>query len=201
MSRSDSRERMVGAAAALFQRQGYRATSWRQVVDEGDAPWGSVAYLFPGGKEQLGVEAVTLSGERVAALVQAVAERAGDTADVDPVAGVRAWVEACAQVLERSGWVAGCPVATVVLEVGATNEAIRVACSEAFDRWGQLLAERLRAAGLDESRAEELGTVVLCMVEGGLIVARARRSTVPLQLVADEVERMLRHEIDELNDH
>jgi TetR/AcrR family transcriptional repressor of lmrAB and yxaGH operons len=182
---------MVGTAAALFQRQGYRATSWRQVTDESGAPWGSVAYLFPGGKEQLGVEAVTHSGERVAALIELIAERAGP----DPAASARAWIDACSAVLAASGYEAGCPVATVVLEVGTSSEPVRVACAEAFGRWSGLLAERLAAAGLPADRAEQLGSLVLCITEGALVVARARRSTAPLAVAADEVERLLRAEL------
>ncbi len=192
MPRSDSRERMVRTAADLFQRQGYRATSWRQVTDEGGAPWGSVAYLFPGGKEQLGVAAVGHSGEAVAALIGLVADRAGP----DPVAGVRAWIEACAAVLEASGYAAGCPVATVVLEVGTTSEPLRLACAEAFDRWIEILVARLVAGGVADERARELATLVLCTTEGALILARAQRSTAALALAADEVERVLRAELD-----
>lgn len=191
MPRSDSRERMVATAAALFQRQGYRATSWRQVTDEGGAPWGSVAYLFPGGKEQLGVEAVARSGERIAGLIELVADDAGP----DPVDGVRAWIDACAAVLEASGYAEGCPVATVVLEVGTSSEPVRVACAEAFGRWTTLLADRLAAAGIGPGRADELATLVLCTLEGALVVARARRSTAPLRVTADQVERWLRSEL------
>jgi TetR/AcrR family transcriptional repressor of lmrAB and yxaGH operons len=191
MARSDSRERMVGTAAALFQRQGYRATSWRQVTDTSGAPWGSVAYLFPGGKEQLGVEAVVHSGARVAELIALVADRAGP----DPVAGVRAWIEACAEVLEASGYVEGCPVATVVLEVGADHEPVRLACADAFARWADILAGRLAEQGVGRPRADELATVVLCTLEGALVLARARRDTAPLATVADEIERLLRAEL------
>lgn len=192
MARSDSRERMVDTAAALFQRQGYRATSWRQVSAESGAPWGSIAYLFPGGKEQLGVEAVTLSGERISGLIEQVATSAGP----DPVDGVRAWVEACAAVLEASGYGEGCPVATVVLEVGTGSEPVRIACAEAFSRWTAVLADRLATSGLTPDRAGELATLVLCLIEGALVVARAQRSTAALAIAAREVERLLRPELD-----
>ncbi|MEJ7584370.1 MAG: hypothetical protein WKF43_09865, partial [Acidimicrobiales bacterium] len=61
---SDSRQRMLNGAARLFRRQGYAATAWRQLVAEGDAPWGSQAHHFPGGKEQLGAEALAAAGDR-----------------------------------------------------------------------------------------------------------------------------------------
>ncbi|HEY4854618.1 MAG TPA: TetR/AcrR family transcriptional regulator, partial [Streptosporangiaceae bacterium] len=59
---TDTRQRMVCSAARLLRRQGYAATGWRQVVADSATPWGSQAHHFPGGKEQLAAEAITLSG-------------------------------------------------------------------------------------------------------------------------------------------
>ena len=52
---------MVRSAARLFRRQGYAATGWRQVIADGDAPWGSQAHHFPGGKEQLARDALAIA--------------------------------------------------------------------------------------------------------------------------------------------
>jgi AcrR family transcriptional regulator len=52
---SDTRARLLEAAAQLFREQGYAATGLKQITAEAEAPWGSLYHFFPGGKEQLGI--------------------------------------------------------------------------------------------------------------------------------------------------
>ena len=49
---------MLKKAADLFQRQGFHATGLKQILEESGAPRGSLYFHFPGGKEQLAVEAL-----------------------------------------------------------------------------------------------------------------------------------------------
>ena len=56
-----TRERIVEASAELFRRQGYTATGVKQIVTAARAPFGSIYHHFPGGKEQLGAEAIRRS--------------------------------------------------------------------------------------------------------------------------------------------
>ena len=55
---STTRERIVESSAELFRRQGYTATGVKQIVTAAQAPFGSLYHFFPGGKEQLGAEAI-----------------------------------------------------------------------------------------------------------------------------------------------
>jgi TetR/AcrR family transcriptional regulator, lmrAB and yxaGH operons repressor len=187
---SDARGRIVRSAAALFQRQGYDGTSWREVIRAGDAPWGSQAHYFPGGKEQLGVDALTLSGERYERLLRAV------LADVHPADAVLTWSTTAAAELERTGWTAGCPVATVALEQAGRSDELAAACSGAFDRWRAALADALEAAGLDRDDAQSLGMLVLAAIEGALLLARAAHDAAPLHTVGAELAAVVRERVD-----
>ncbi|MBW8856934.1 MAG: TetR family transcriptional regulator, partial [Bradyrhizobium sp.] len=51
---------------SLFQREGYAAASWRRLVQESGAPWGSAYHYFPDGKEQVGVAALEWAAQNVA---------------------------------------------------------------------------------------------------------------------------------------
>src|SRR5581483_2783743 len=73
-----TRERIVGAGAELFRRQGYSATGVKQIVTAAQAPFGSLYHHFPGGKEQLGAEAVRVSGAIYEQLIPAVIDVAPD---------------------------------------------------------------------------------------------------------------------------
>ena len=57
---------MVRSAALLFRERGVGGTGMRDVVEHAEAPRGSLQHYFPGGKEQLLVEAMAWMAERAA---------------------------------------------------------------------------------------------------------------------------------------
>ncbi|GAA1262594.1 TetR/AcrR family transcriptional regulator [Saccharothrix xinjiangensis] len=176
--RTDTRDRVVRTAAHLFRAQGYHATGLNQVLAEGGAPKGSLYFHFPGGKEQLAVEAVTLSGADLRASLTSALD-----ADPDPVEALRRVVELLGEGLLASDFRNGCPVTTVALDASAESEPIRLACEDAYASWQRAIADRVG----DEDSA----TAVLAAVEGALVLARTRRSLAPLHAVAARLGALL----------
>ena len=76
--RPTTRERIVDVSADLMRRQGYAATGVKQIVTAAQAPFGSLYHHFPGGKEQLGAEAIRASGALYEQLIPAVFDPAPD---------------------------------------------------------------------------------------------------------------------------
>jgi len=181
---------MIRTAASLLRRQGYAATGWRQVAAESGAPWGSQAHHFPDGKEQLAVEALSLSGQRFERLLRAA------LAEGHPADAVEAWTQLGAAELERSGWRDGCPVATVALEMAHSSDLLAGVCSGAFGSWKKALAEAIAARGVTEVDSQSLATLVLAAVEGALLLARAEHSKDPLVVVGRRLSEVLRAAID-----
>jgi TetR/AcrR family transcriptional regulator, lmrAB and yxaGH operons repressor len=184
--RSDSRELMIRTAARLFRRQGYAATGWRQVVGESDTPWGSQAHHFPGGKEQLAIEALAGAGERYRRMLTSALE---GTHPADMVAG---WSQVAAAGLTSSGWADGCPIATVSLETAHLSEALGATCDVALKTWIATIADAIVSRGLDRDEAASLATVVVAGIEGALLLARTSRSGEPLLTVGHELATLLR---------
>ena len=184
--RTDTRDRMLRTAARLLRRQGYAATGWRQVVADSATPWGSQAHHFPGGKEQLATEALASAGERYERLL-----RAG-LADAHQADFVAAWADLAGDELEASGWADGCPIATVTLEMAHESTELAGACSRALTGWRLALAEALAGRGVGADEAARLATLVVAVIEGGLILARADRSPEPLRTVGAELASLLR---------
>ena len=180
---------MVAAAARLFRAQGYPATGWRQVAAEAEAPWGSQAHHFPGGKQQLGVEAISRSGAGFERAIRAV------FSGVHPADALRRWVRAASAELSASGWRDGCPVATVALETAHSSEVLAAACADALASWRAALADALTSHGVPESEATSLAALMLAAIEGALIMARAERAVTPLEMVGDELASVLRARI------
>jgi TetR/AcrR family transcriptional regulator, lmrAB and yxaGH operons repressor len=171
---TDTRDRILDATSRLLRRQGYAATGIKQIVVEGNAPLGSVYHYFPGGKEQIGAEAL----ERAGAKIRRTIASAGDAPDLP--AAVNAYFTINADRLRDSNYERGCPIATVCLEVSSDNERIRKVCEEVFASWQQTLAQVFADAGIPAADAASLATFVLSSYEGALTLSRAMRDTQPL---------------------
>ncbi|HXH56975.1 TetR/AcrR family transcriptional regulator [Iamia sp.] len=191
---SDTRDRLIDVGAALLCRQGYVGTGVKQIVTEASAPFGSLYHFFPGGKEQLGAEAVRRSGAIYGELVPLIFDSAPDI-----IRATRSFFEGAAEALSENDWADACPIATVALEVSGTNEPLRQACADVFEAWLELVGARFRAAGIAPSRARELAISVVALLEGAFVLARALRSTEPVlaagRSAVAEVERALTQEV------
>jgi AcrR family transcriptional regulator len=177
---STTRERIVDTSAELFRRQGYSATGVKQIVTAAKAPFGSLYHFFPGGKEELGAEAVRVSGLLYAQLIPAVFDPAPDL-----VTAVNDFFAGAADHLVETDYEDACPIATVALEVSSSSETMRQACAEVFESWIAAGAERFERAGISPAKARELTVAMLAALEGAFVLARATRSTEPLRVAGE----------------
>jgi AcrR family transcriptional regulator len=172
-----TRDRIVEASAELFRRQGFAGTGVKQIVAEASAPFGSIYHFFPGGKEELGAETIRWSGGLYGQLIDLFFAPGGD-----PVAATRNFFAGAAATLVETDYADACPIATVALEVSSTSEPMREACAEVFAGWVTGAAERLASAGIPRARARQLAISMLCSLEGAFVLARALRSTEPVEV-------------------
>jgi len=185
VSAPSPREQMILAAVSLFQREGYAAGSWRRLVQESGAPWGSAYHYFPDGKEQLGVAAIDCAAQKVAALMARCFPENGRAAD-----GVHKLFAVSAAQLAKSGFIAGCPISTVALETVPQSEALTKACKNAFALWQQTFADGLKRCGVAPESAGALALTAIAAFEGALIQARVAQSREPLLQCASILARL-----------
>jgi TetR/AcrR family transcriptional regulator, lmrAB and yxaGH operons repressor len=179
---NDTRARMLETTARLVQLRGYHGTSLNEILAESRAPRGSLYFHFPGGKDQLVLEATRLA---VAEVTSALRETLAAAAT--PAEGVRTFVELGGQVMEETGYAFGCPVAGIVLDSTPATEALAELCHEAFEEWLGLLRGSFEAAGLPPDRALALALMVESAIEGLLLITRAYRDVTPARVVAAEL--------------
>ena len=179
---------MVVSAALLMRERGARSTAIADVLEHSGAPRGSAYHYFPGGREQLLCEAVDYAAAYVA---DAIAEASSAVAMLD--VAVRFYRNG----LLDSDFKAGCPVMAVAVEAGdpdpRTAAAVRHA-AEAFERWNQLIAQRLIADGVGRAKAHDLATLVIAGLEGALVLARAAGDVAPLDAVHKRLRSLLKSE-------
>lgn len=179
--KSDSRQRLIDATSLLLRRQGYQATGMAQIVETSGAPRGSIYFLFPGGKQELAIEAVRASAAQFAGRITAAA------AAPDVRSFCAALAEHLAEDLTTSHFTDGCPVSTVTLDSTPGSPELAEACSQAYDSWRQAIQDALIRYGVDDSRAGRLAILMLTAVEGALLLCRAQRSLRPLEEVHAEI--------------
>ena len=179
-------------SAELFRRQGFTGTGVKQIVAGASAPFGSLYHFFPGGKEQLGEEVVRSSGALYGQLIDAFF-----LPGADPVASTRAFFAAAAETIRETDYADACPIATVALEVSTTSEPMRLACADVFDSWIDAATERLMEAGLSRRRSRGLAISMLTSLEGAFVLARALRSTEPLEVAGATASAAVRDAVGE----
>jgi hypothetical protein len=91
------------------------------------------------------------------------------------------YVAAAARDLEESGYADACPIATVALEVSSVDEEMRLACAEVFDAWIEGGVWRFGLAGIEPVTARTPVLQMLAGLEGAFVLARALRSTEPIE--------------------
>lgn len=176
------RNAIIGAAATLFRRQGYAATGINEIVAASGAPKGSLYHYFPGGKEQLGEEAVRHAGAHAAKTLRELA-RAHDTA----ASLLIAYGEMLAGWMTKSEFQEGCPITTVLLEMAAGSDALAHAGQDAFDSWRKVFEQALLHDNMEPGRAERLAALAISALEGAMVQARVERSGEPITDAANEI--------------
>ena len=182
----DTRTRMIETTARLLQHRGYHGTSLNDILEQSGAPRGSLYFHFPGGKDQLAIEATR------AAIAQATHELRETLAQArTPAQGVRAYAEAAGRLMRETDYTFGCPVAPVILDAAGGVAELADLCRRAFETWADMMRTAFVATGMSARRAQALALLVLSSIEGLLLIARANRDCSALMTVAAELERVV----------
>lgn len=168
------RERLVQTTASLLQSQGYNSTGLNQILQQSEAPKGSLYHYFPGGKEELAIAAIEHATREVSTALQS---RIGQQRNLK--GALLAVIDFFIGELESSQFTKGCPVATIALEQAGVNLKIQAACENAYQTWQTGLAQMLGAYGVGQPllQAERL----LVLLEGATLLSRVRRNCAPLR--------------------
>jgi hypothetical protein len=87
-------------------------------------------------------------------------------------------------------------IETVALGVASTNEPLRLVTKEIFETWIDRASDRDAAAGLDTPASRALAIAIIAGLEGTFVLARAMRSSEPLDDAPDQLCAALRSTVD-----
>ncbi|TDW15791.1 TetR family transcriptional regulator [Kribbella kalugense] len=166
---------MVDSAAVLVRERGVHGVGLREIVAHSGGPRGSLQRYFPGGKTQLLGEALDLVAADIAAQSKLLDARTLTEA-VDAV--IAPWRKS----LLDSDFTLGCPIAATIVDASG-NDQLREKARTLLSQWHESVRDTLVRFGSSKSVADEQASVLLAALEGALILARAQRSTQPLDAV------------------
>ncbi len=164
-------------AAELFLRQGYEKTPVAQILERAEVGAGSFYYYFES-KEALLMAVL----ERYQQILPEVFEKPAREATRDPVEQIFEILAVYRRYLLDYEFQLGCPVGNIALEVGSLIPDVQQKTALLFELWRGMIRRCLEAAVERlPARAdrEELAALVLSVMEGGVMQARAARDVAP----------------------
>lgn len=180
-----TKQRMLDSAVALLRERGAAGVSVDAVLAHSGAPRGSVYHHFPGGRNELILEAVDQAGTLIASLIDEA------TKEGDPPQALAKFVEFWKLALLETDYLAGCPVVALAVDSRQGIQEAADLVREIFTLWQRKLTELLVANGTPELRARRLSTLAIAAIEGAIILCRAHRDAGPLDDVLAEITPLL----------
>ncbi len=185
--KTDSRARAISTASSLFKKQGYHGTGLTQIIEESGSPKGSFYFHFPGGKEELAIEAVRHGSQDIVLLLKQAAEQCNG----DGKKFVNLATENVSNWLADSDFENACPVTSVALEMAPHSEILADACAIAFNEWIKITEQAFISCGIGVKRSRSLATAFVSSLEGAFVLARTEQSTKTFQAVRDVFRLMV----------
>lgn len=182
--KGDSRARIVETTARLLRVQGYNATGLNQIIEESEAPKGSLYHYFPQGKEELATEAMQLAGDQLL-------HRMDQLFQLRPDIAMQLLVEEAIKELEDSNFRDGCPIATVSLETSSFSPSLRGVCSQTYSKIHQLVRNWLLHIGAPEERVDDLSLLVFAAYQGAIMLSKVHHSSEPLKRVVPQLKELV----------
>ncbi len=181
---TDARSRMISSAIDLLRERGVNGVTVDAVLASSGAPRGSVYHHFPGGRSQLVLEAAEASAEVMTTMIRSYA-------DVDATTALQDFAALWKDVLVRSDFRAGCPVAALVNETSTDLSGSVDLAGQTFSTWVELLATTFADDRRTRAEAEDLALTVVATVEGAITMCRAQRSVRPLDVAVAQLIGLL----------
>jgi TetR/AcrR family transcriptional regulator, transcriptional repressor for nem operon len=178
-----TRQRIVAAAAEVVAEKGALGASLDEVGARAPASRSQLYHYFDG----------------KAGLLRAVAEATSDTvldgqrdlfAGLGTWDGLVRWADALVAAQQERGGKGGCPIASLLGQVGERDDDIRTVLASGYDRWEAHIRTGLAAmAASGDLRPGTditwLAASTLASLQGGLVLSQARRDPRALRQALD----------------
>jgi TetR/AcrR family transcriptional regulator, transcriptional repressor for nem operon len=175
------RSRIIQAAARLIYEQGVAGTTLDDVKKAAVVSGSQMYHYFPDKDE----------------LVQAVIDYQADVitgnqrqADLGSAEGLQAWRDMVIAQAKAADGRGGCPLGSLTGQLAETDPQARALLATGFGQWQAAIGDglrRARSAGRlpADVDPDDLAVTLLAVLQGGLLLAQARRDSQPLETSVD----------------
>jgi len=178
----------VAAAAELMHLRGVGATSIADVLVASDTGKSQMYHYFSG-KDRL-----------VEAVLQHQLDQVLDMQrqfDVGTWDGIRSWFDAMLGQQEARAFLGGCPLGSIIAEVGTRDHHLREVAARAFQRWEDVLATGLQALQdrgelRDHADPGRLALETMASIQGGYLLSTTERQRRPMEIALDAAWERIR---------
>jgi TetR/AcrR family transcriptional repressor of lmrAB and yxaGH operons len=184
---TSAREDLIQSAVELFRARGYEGVGVADLLAHAGAPRGSLYFHFPGGKEEIGAEALIRAGASVTERLRALRE-----SGVSLESFIDIVFKTTARESKERGYQASCPLAAIATEVSKDNPSLCCAISGALTDWEREIALAATSAGMNKKNSEIFASAFVTTMEGALVVSKAQRSALPHANAAHAVRALAR---------
>jgi TetR/AcrR family transcriptional repressor of nem operon len=181
MARPSHKEKLLEGGLELVHARGFGGSSVRDIVQHAGVPQGSFTNHFPS-KEAFGLEILERYHDMTSAAVRATLRNDS----LPPLRRLRAWMDGQLAYLRKDDMRRGCLYGNMSAEASEESEAIRARVASVFTENEASIAYCLEAA-IDAGElapntdVRELAGFIVSSLQGAILVAKARRSPVPVE--------------------
>ena len=191
----ETKARIIETATALFQLKGYKGVGLNELLRECNITKGSLYHHFPNGKEELLIACLHSLNESITAQIEGIfahypSALEATTAMIDMLVGQ----------YENTGTITGYTVSSMVSEMASLSDPVRAACAQLYQNTQAIYSQKLTADGFTESSAQSLAVSLNAMVEGGMMLCLAQKSSEPLCIVSESLPKLLRRQMPDKNE-
>jgi TetR/AcrR family transcriptional regulator, transcriptional repressor for nem operon len=180
-----TRDRIVGAAAALMYERGVAGTSTEDVQAAAGVSASQVYHYF-GDKRSLTRAVIDYQTNVILGFQEPLLAR------LDSLDALRSWAAVIVGIQRANGFRGGCPLGSLASELVENDSAAREDIVASYRRWqdairGGLAAMRDRGELVESADVDKLATALLATLQGGLLLAKALRDGGPLETALNTV--------------
>ena len=179
-----SKDKMIRAASKLIRHRGYYGFGLKEVLEACSLPKGSLYHHFPGGKDDLVIEALRFAAEE-----QVVAYREAMKGKGSAEKGLIAVIDVLIDGFSDKGVFYGCPLASVAMDIGENNKILSVECRKQFQFWIDSIQSYLEYKNISD--AQTRAHRYMRMLEGAIILSQIWQSTEHLENMKKDVSMLL----------
>ena len=181
-----TRDRILRAAKQLFQQRGYYAVGTAEILEQAQAPKGSMYHHFPEGKEQIAIEAVEKHRAELIARLTSLDGEGFTAAET-----LRLLAKEMASWLKKSEWLEGTMLVSTAVGSVPHLPKLHAAIKASFNEWREHISQLLMKEGWSKAQAFSLAQTIIAATDGAMIIARVDQDERIVIKVAEDLVRLI----------